>query len=327
MGVAVPSVLVVGGAGYIGSHIVCTLCDQGYDVAVFDNLSMGNESNIDSRATFIKGDILNNNDLHNVFKKKYDSLFHLAALKSTDESMLSPEKYATANIVGTINILKHMIDYNIRNIIFSSSATVYGIPQFLPIDETHPLNPINFYGFTKSTIENILHWYSQLRKIRFSALRYFNAAGYDLHGRIRGLENNPSNLLPIIMETAMGKRKSIEVFGADYNTHDGTAIRDYIHVTDLAVAHISALEYMQNNNENLILNLATGKGYSVLDIIKYSENIIGEKIAYNMVERRAGDLGKLIAISGLAEKKINWTTQFSNIKTIIQSMWSIYNKH
>ena len=231
------SVLVIGGAGYIGSHVVLALCEKGYNVTVFDNLSTGQEINIDSRAVLIKGDIINNNELKSAFNQSYDAVLHFAALKAAGESMLQPGEYATANITGTINILNQMIERKVQNIIFSSTAAVYGIPEYLPIDEDHTLNPINFYGFTKFEIERILHWYSKLKGICYVTLRYFNAAGYDLNGRIQGLEKNSANLLPIIMETALGKRASLNVFGNNYNTPDGTGIRDYIHVTDLAIAH------------------------------------------------------------------------------------------
>ena len=243
------SVLVIGGAGYIGSHVVLALCEKGYNVTVFDNLSTGQEINIDSRAVLIKGNIINNNELKSAFNQNYDAVLHFAALKAAGESMLHPGEYATANITGTINILNQMIERKVQNIIFSSTAAVYGIPKYLPIDEDHTLNPINFYGFTKFEIERILHWYSKLKGICYATLRYFNAAGYDLNGRIQGLEKNSANLLPIVMETALGKRASLNVFGNNYNTPDGTGIRDYIHVTDLAIAHIASLEYLSNKQQ------------------------------------------------------------------------------
>ena len=321
------SVLVIGGAGYIGSHVVLALCEKGYNVTVFDNLSTGQEINIDSRAVLIKGDINNNNELKSAFNQNYDAVLHFAALKAAGESMLHPGEYATANITGTINILNQMIERKVQNIIFSSTAAVYGIPEYLPIDEDHTLNPINFYGFTKFEIERILHWYSKLKGICYATLRYFNAAGYDLNGRIQGLEKNSANLLPIVMETALGKRASLNVFGNNYNTPDGTGIRDYIHVTDLAIAHIASLEYLRNKQKNLILNLASGEGYSVLDVIRKTEKITGKKIIFKIVDRRVGDLSKLVAFSKYAKNKINWGCAYSDIETILHSMWNVYNSN
>lgn len=320
------SILVIGGAGYIGSHVVLELCELDYDVTVFDNLSTGNEINIDSRADMIKGDILNIDELKNVFTRSHDVVFHFAALKASGESMHEPGKYATANITGTINILNQMAERNVQNIIFSSTAAVYGMPEYLPIDENHPLNPINFYGFTKLEIERILFWFRELKKINFAALRYFNAAGYDPKGRITELERNPKNLLPILMETAMGIRKSMQIFGDDYDTADGTGIRDYIHVTDLASAHIKAMDYIINNQKNLTLNLATGIGYSVLDIIGQVKEITDIDIPFKVVGRRPGDLAEIVAVSELSKKRINWECEYSDIETILKSMWTVYNQ-
>ena len=321
------SILVIGGAGYIGSHIVLDLCDQGFDVTVFDNLSTGHKINIDSRANFIEGDILNPDDLHSVFQSLFMTVFHFAALKAAGESMLEPGKYATANITGTINILNQMVESGVENIIFSSTAAVYGMPEYLPVDENHPLNPVNFYGFTKLEIERLLHWYSKLKGIRYASLRYFNAAGYDLQGRIIGLERNPANLLPIVMETAAGIGESMQIFGDDYDTPDGTGIRDYIHVSDLASSHLKAMDYIINQQENLTLNLATGRGYSVLDVISQAQETTGNDISYKVVGRRPGDPAKLVALSNLAKVKINWECEHSDIETILKSMWDIYHKH
>ena len=320
------NVLVIGGAGYIGSHAVLELCENGHDVTVFDNLSSGHLLNVDSRAEFIQGDILKNDDLNNVFNGKFEAVFHFAALKAAGESMLEPGKYATSNITGTINILNKMLENNMKYFIFSSTAAVYGMPEYLPVDEKHPINPINFYGYTKLAIENLLHWYSNLKGIRFGALRYFNAAGYDMQGRIKGLEKNPVNLLPVIMDSAIGIRDTMDIYGDDYNTPDGTGIRDYIHVNDLAIAHVRALNYIVEKQENLTLNLATGRGYSVLEVIKNIQEIIGKNINYKIIDRRPGDLAELIAVSNLANEKLNWECKYSDINAILQSMWNVYSK-
>ena len=319
------SVLITGGAGYIGSHVVLELCGQGHDVTVFDNLSTGYEMNIDPRAEFIRGDILNTDELKALFIKPYDAVFHFASLKAAGKSMLEPQRYSIVNITGTINIMNQMIENDVRNIVFSSTAAVYGIPEYLPIDEGHPLEPINFYGFTKLEIERLLYWYSELKGIRYAALRYFNAAGYDSAGRITGLEKDPQNLLPIIMETAIGSRKDMQVYGDDYMTSDGSGIRDYIHVSDLATSHVKAMEYMMNQKENLILNLATGVGYSVLDVIQHAREVTGETISHKVTARRPGDPASLIAVSRLAKEKIGWECKYSDIDTILESMWNVYN--
>lgn len=315
-------ILVIGGAGYIGSHIVKKLSDESYDVTVFDNLSSGQKVNINKRAKFIEGDIRNKKDLDKTFSKGFDCVMHFAALKDVGESMLNPEKYSENNIVGSINILDSMTRHGIRNIVFSSSAAVYGTPEYIPLDESHPKNPTNYYGFTKYLIENILEWYSRLKRINYAALRYFNAAGY---GTIRGREKNPSNLLPIVMEVATGKRKSMQVYGNDYDTKDGTGIRDYIHVQDLADAHLLALKYI-SENRNLIINLASGKGYSVIEVIQMAKKITGKKIHYEVVARRAGDPAIVIASGELAYKILGWKPKYSELDNIIKTMWDAYKK-
>jgi UDP-glucose 4-epimerase len=318
-------ILVVGGAGYIGSHVVKKLCDLKHDVTVYDNLSTGFKINIDKRAKFVKGDILDFEKLSKTMKG-FDAVMHLAALKNAGTSMVDVENYAKINISGTINILNAMVKNDVKNIVFSSSAAVYGNPKYIPMDEKHPLEPENFYGFTKLEIERILEWYSKLKGINYAALRYFNAAGYGDIKVIRGLEQNPANLIPIVMEVAIGKRKSLEVYGDDYKTKDGTGVRDYIHVLDLADAHAIALDYLKKQNRNLIVNLATSKGYSVIDIITYTEKIIGKKINYKIVARRFGDPSLVIADSALAKKLLGWTSKYSELEYIIKSTWKAYNK-
>ena len=320
------SILVIGGAGYIGSHIVLDLCDQGFDVTVFDNLSTGHKINIDSRANFIEGDILNPDDLHSVFQSLFTTVFHFAALKAAGESMLEPGKYATANITGTINILNQMVESGVKNIIFSSTAAVYGMPEYLPVDENHPLNPVNFYGFTKLEIERLLHWYSKLKGIRYASLRYFNAAGYDLQGRIIGLERNPANLLPIVMETAAGIGESMQIFGDDYDTPDGTGIRDYIHVSDLAQAHVLVFQELLNDGKPDIFNVGIGKGYSVLDVINSASKISGKNPKINYGSRRMGDPPRLVCDSSKIKSELGWKPMFGDIDQIIKTAWLWYLK-
>jgi UDP-glucose 4-epimerase len=319
-------ILVTGGAGYIGSHVVYTLCDLNHRVTIFDNMSLGREENIDKRAEFIKGDILNSDDLDLALKANYDVIFHFAALKAAGDSMHTPQIYAVNNISGTINLLNKALEYNIGAFIFSSSAAVYGNPQYLPIDEKHPQNPINYYGYTKLAIEENLSWYSRIKPIKYAALRYFNATGYDINGRIRGKEKNPGNLSPIVMETAAGIREKMQVFGNDYDTPDGTCVRDYIHVNDLADAHILAMEYVLTKNQNLKVNLGTGSGYSVLEVINKAQEVSGRQIPYEIIGRRAGDPPDLYADCSLAAKLLNWQAKYSDIETIIKSMCPVYLK-
>ncbi|HIC38344.1 MAG TPA: UDP-glucose 4-epimerase GalE, partial [Candidatus Marinimicrobia bacterium] len=239
-------------------------------------------------------------------------------------SMTDPEKYSRNNLNGTTNVLNAMMKHNVMTFVFSSTAAVYGYPEYLPVDEDHSLKPINYYGFTKLAIEEMLKWYDQLKGLKYAALRYFNAAGYDVQGRIHGLEKSPQNLLPIVMEVASGVRKSMDVFGDDYATKDGTGIRDYIHVNDLASAHVSALEYLQEN-DSFTINLAMGKGYSVKDVLAEAENVTGKKIKHSMVGRRPGDPPELIATSKQANELLNWEAKNSDLNTILKSMWNVYN--
>jgi len=319
-------VLVTGGAGYIGSHVVLDLLNAGHEVIVLDDLSLGHIDNIDKRASFIQGSTLNTTDLELAMKTHPDAVIHLAAWKAAGESMTNPEKYAHNNIAGTLNLLNNMCRHNIKLFVFSSTAAVYGFPQYLPVDENHPVDPINYYGYTKLSIEENLKWYSQLKGIRFGALRYFNAAGYDIHGRITKREKNPQNLLPIVMEIAEGVREKLEIFGDDYDTPDGTGVRDYIHVNDLASAHVSVLELLKKNDNDILINLATGKGYSVLDVVKKTEEITGRSIPYDIVDRRPGDPAKLIAVSKAASSLLGWEPKYSDLATLLKSMWSLYSK-
>ena len=262
------NILVTGGAGYIGSHCVKELCNAGHQVVVLDNFSLGLYENIDSRIkNVIEGDIRNDDDLKKAFSDRIDVVFHFAAWKAAGESMTNPQKYSQNNICGTINLLNMMVESGIKKIVFSSSAAVYGNPEYLPIDEKHPTDPTNYYGYTKLAIEENLKWYSQLKDLNFAALRYFNATGYDIDGKLKGKEKNPANLSPVVMEATAGMRKEMQIFGNDYNTHDGTCIRDYIHVNDLAIAHGLAMNYILKNKKNLIVNLGTGKGHTVFEVI------------------------------------------------------------
>tara|TARA_B100000029_G_scaffold19646_1_gene19742 strand:+ start:1194 stop:2165 length:972 start_codon:yes stop_codon:yes gene_type:complete len=320
------NILVTGGAGYIGSHVVSELLNQGFHVIILDDMSSGSKKNIHSKANFILGSTLSHDDLSKVFQNEIDAVIHLAAFKAAGESMLNPSKYMNNNIIGSLNLIEACNKNNINKIVFSSTAAIYGKPHFLPVDENHSINPINYYGFTKLFVEKNLDWYSKITKLRYAALRYFNAAGYDSKHRIKGIEKNPQNLIPIIMEVAIGERNELEVYGNNYETIDGTGVRDYIHVTDLALAHITALKHLENNDKNLILNLGSGKGFSVLEIIKQIEKITNQKINYKIVKRRKGDLGTLISNSLLAEKILKWQPKNSTLSNIIKTTWEVYKK-
>jgi len=319
-------IAVIGGAGYIGSHVARELLDAGNEVFVYDNLSSGLRENLFKEASFTHGDILDVQKLNEFFESiKPIGIVHLAALKAAGESMLLPEKYSVQNITGSLNILNAAAKHGVKYIVFSSSAAVYGSPKYLPMDEKHPTEPENYYGYTKLAIEQYLHWYGKLKGIKYAALRYFNAAGYDVKGRISGLEQNPANLIPIVMEAAAGKRAFVSVFGNDYETKDGTGVRDYIHVSDLAIAHRMAFDKLQNS-ESFAINLGVNSGNSVLEIIKATECISGKKINYQITGRRAGDPAVVLANPAYAKEFLDWQAKYSDLDTLLSTTWRIYEK-
>jgi UDP-glucose 4-epimerase len=293
---------------------------------VYDNLSSGLRENLFPEAAFIHGDILNYTHLAAAMKGM-DALVHLAAFKAVGESMVKPEKYSINNINGTMHILNAASETGVRYIVFSSSAAVYGEPQYVPVDEKHPTNPTNYYGFTKLEIERFLGWYDRIRGIRYASLRYFNAAGYDIKGRIKGLEQNPANLIPVIMEAACGMRSEVQIFGNDYDTPDGTGLRDYVHVSDLAAGHAAALDYISKNDRSVIANLGSESGLSVLEIIEAARRITSKPIPAKIVGRRAGDPAKLTASSKFAREALGWTAKYSDLDTLIKTSWAAYNKN
>ena len=320
------NVLVIGGAGYIGSHVVKELNKQGHKVTVFDNLSSGLRQNLFKQNGFIHGDILIKEQLDAAFAQGFDAFIHLAAFKAAGESMIKPEKYSVNNITGTLNIINSAVEHNCKLMVFSSSAAVFGEPQYLPIDEAHPKNPENYYGFTKLKIEEFMAWYEKLKGLKFAALRYFNAAGYDVDGDIYGLEQNPANLLPIIMEVACGMREKMKIFGNDYDTRDGTCIRDYIHVSDLAIAHVKALEYIAKNQKSLTVNLGSETGTTVTEMVEAARRITGKPIPADYVERRPGDPATLVASAKYAAQVLGWKAQYSDVDTLLETTYKAYNK-
>lgn len=321
-----PKVLVIGGAGYIGSHVVRALLKEKFAVTVYDNLSTGQRCNLFAQAEFVEGDILDEKKLNIVMAKGFDAVVHLAAKKAVGESMENPQKYARNNLNGSINIFNAMVDNGVKNIVFSSTAASYGMPKYLPIDENHPLDTLSFYGFTKIEIERVMDWYSRLKDFHYIALRYFNAVGYAADGSIRGKEKNPQNLLPIVMEVVTGKRDILHVFGNDYDTPDGTCIRDYIHVEDLGRAHVAAIKKLITDSQSHIINLGTNKGTSVLEIIHSVERVTGRKVHYDFAPRRAGDPSTIIATNSLAKKILDWEPQYTDIDEIIKTTWNLEEK-
>ena len=321
------NILIIGGAGYIGSHVAREFLDRRHTVTVFDNLSSGLRKNLFPEASFVYGDIMDYGELLEACRGNFDAVLHLAAFKAAGESMIKPEKYSLNNINGTVHILNAMAETGIKHLVFSSSAAVYGEPEYIPIDENHPLKPENYYGFTKLEIERMMEWYSKLKSIRFASLRYFNAAGYDVQGRITGLEQNPANLLPVIMETAAGMRKELSVFGNDYDTRDGTCVRDYIHVNDLATGHAAALDYICKNDRDLIVNLGSETGTTVAEMLEAARRLTGHPIPAVIAGRRSGDPASLTASAKMARETLGWKAEYSEIDTLIRSTWDVYRRN
>ena len=326
MNTSTPDILVVGGAGYIGSHVVKALRDAGRQPVVFDNLSTGLRENLFPDIPFIHGDLLIPEQVRAAMRG-IRSVIHLAALKAAGDSMLEPERYALHNLNGTVNLLHAAGTAGVRHFVFSSSAAVYGEPQYLPLDENHPTEPANFYGQTKLQIEMLLSWFSRLRNMRYAGLRYFNAAGYDPDGEVRGLEKEPNNLLPLVLETLLGWRENLEVYGTDYDTEDGSCIRDYIHVSDLADAHLRALNFLEEQDEDLVVNLGTSKGISVLEILDAAKKVSGMDLPVILSDRRPGDPAVVLASAEKAERLLEWSPAFSDVETILKTMLAAYRSH
>lgn len=320
-------IAVIGGAGYIGSHTVKYLMKQGKDVVVFDNLSTGHKEFISSNVPFVEGDLANKEDLQGLFTQypSIDTVVHFAAFAYVGESVEQPAMYYQNNVVNTIHLLDMMLHYEVKNIVFSSTCATYGNPLEWPITEEHPQNPINPYGRTKLMMEQIIEDYSQAYGLKFVALRYFNAAGADIDCEIGEWHEPESHLIPLVLDVAIGKRPSISIFGGDFDTLDGTCVRDYIHVTDLADAHSKAIDYLKGHSENLKLNLGNGTGYSVLEIIQMIEQVTGCSIPTVLTERRSGDPAKLIGSAVKARKLLDWQPQY-DLEKIIETAWQWHVK-
>ena len=322
-------ILVLGGAGYIGSHTVYRLIEQGHKVVVFDNFETGYYEAIHPDAEVYEGDLRNRADINNVFDKEsdIDAVIHFAANSLVGESMVKPLKYYDNNICGTKVLLESMVAHNINRIVFSSTAATYGEPIHTPILENDPTNPTNCYGETKRAMERMFYWTEQAHGMKYVSLRYFNACGAHISGKIGEAHNPESHLIPIILQTANGTRDHISVFGTDYDTSDGTCIRDYIHVTDLAQAHILAVEYLINGGESDIFNLGNGVGFSVKEVIETAKKVTGKEIKVVEEDRRAGDPAVLIASSEKAKKVLGWNPQYNELSTIIETAWKWHSTH
>ena len=321
------AILVAGGAGYIGSHTAAELLDRGEKVVIVDNLQKGHRNAV-LGGKFYLGDLRNSEVLDTIFREnEIEAVIDFAADSLVGESVTEPLKYYNNNVVSTLSLLGKMKEYGVKKIVFSSTAATYGEPENIPILESDKNNPTNPYGETKLAVEKALKWSDNAYGIKFAALRYFNAAGAHISGKI-GEDHSPeSHLIPIILQTALGKRESISIFGDDYNTPDGTCIRDYIHVTDLADAHILALENLRNGGNSDIFNLGNGKGFSVKEVIDVARAVTGEPIKAIMAERRAGDPAILIASSEKIQKVLNWKPKYNELSTIIETAWNWHKNH
>ena len=322
------AVLILGGAGYIGSHTVYEFLDRNLDVIVADNLQSGHIEALHPDARFYQGDIRDKDFLDNLFKKEnIDSIIHFAANSLVGESMQDPLKYYDNNLYGTMVLLKSMVENNVKKIVFSSTAATYGEPENIPILETDKTNPTNTYGETKLSMEKMFKWVSLAHGVNFVSLRYFNACGAHKSGKI-GEDHSPeTHLIPIVLQVANKKRQSVNIFGNDYQTPDGTCIRDYIHVSDLAAAHYLALEYLNKGGKSDIFNLGNGVGFSVKEVIEASREVTGDKIPAIVSKRREGDPKTLIASSDKARNILGWQPKYTDLKEIIQTAWMWHKNH
>lgn len=320
-------ILVTGGAGYIGSHTVRELCERGMDVVVYDNLSTGHIESIGD-TPFVKGDLFDVELLRKTFREYgVDSVIHFAAYSLVGESMVNPAKYYHNNVAGTLALLDAMLAENVKYLVFSSSAATYGDCGDGLITENSPQNPTSVYGQTKLMMEQFMQDYDKAYGMKYVALRYFNAAGAHASGEIGEAHNPESHLIPLILQVSNGKREQINIFGDDYPTHDGTCIRDYIHITDLADAHIKALEYLKNGGKSTYYNLGNGNGFSVKEVIDTVEKVVGSPVKKQVVDRRPGDPASLVASSEKIQKELGWKPKYDTLDSIVASAWKWHSTH
>jgi len=319
-------VLVCGGAGYIGSHTVKAMLREGFEVVIFDNFSSGKEELVVG-GEVIRGDLDDKEPIRRVFStRKIEAVLHFASLIQVGESYLNPQRYYTHNLSTSLNLLEAMLEAGVKKIIFSSSAAVYGAPQEIPITESHPLNPINPYGHTKLFVERILQDYERAYNLKFISLRYFNAAGADPDGELGEMHDPETHLIPNILLFLLGKKQSFDLYGTDFATEDGTAVRDYIHVTDLAEAHVLALRKVLASAESDFINLGASRGFSVLEVIKKVEEMTGRRVAFNARPKRLGDVPVLLASKERAEQRLGWKLRYSGLETIVETAWRWHRK-
>lgn len=322
-------ILVAGGAGYIGSHTVYELIDNGADVVIIDSLETGHIEAVHPKARFYQGDIRDRAFLDDVLtkEKNIDGVIHFAANSLVGESMTNPLKYYDNNVYGTKVLLEKLIEYGINHVVFSSTAATYGEPKSIPIVETDPTQPTNAYGETKLAMEKMFKWCDVAHGLKYVALRYFNACGAHISGKIGEAHNPESHLIPLILQVPNGKRESIKVFGTDYPTKDGTCVRDYIHVTDLAAAHILAVKYLIDGNESNTFNLGNGVGFTVNEVIEKAKQVTKLPIKVEQDVRRAGDPAVLIASSEKAKEVLGWKPKYDSLETIIETAWNWHKNH
>lgn len=322
------AILVLGGAGYIGSHTVYELIDAGKEVVIADNLETGHIEAVHPKAKFYQGDIRDRAFIDLVFdKEKIEGVIHFAANSLVGESMTNPLKYYDNNLCGTKVLLESMVAHGIDKIVFSSTAATYGEPERVPILETDRTEPTNCYGETKLSMEKMFKWTGLAHGLRFVSLRYFNACGAHVSGQIGEAHNPESHLIPLILQVPNGQREFISIFGDDYDTKDGTCIRDYIHVTDLAQAHILAMDYLMRGGESDIFNLGNGVGFTVKEVIDTARTVTGHPIPAKVTPRRAGDPAQLIASSEKARSVLGWKPRHAELEEIIASAWNWHNNH
>lgn len=321
------AILVTGGAGYIGSHAVVGLIDKGYDVVVIDNLQTGYKEAINKKASFYQGDIRDFDFVNSVLEKEdIQGVLHFAANSLVGESMTKPIAYYDNNVYGTQKLVEALTKNQVNAIVFSSTAATYGEPVQVPIDESHPTNPISPYGETKRAMEKLIHWAGEASDLKYISLRYFNVAGAHASGEIGESHDPETHLIPIILQVPLGQRPFLSVFGDDYETEDGTCIRDYIHIEDLVDAHILALEFLFKGGGSGIYNLGTGIGYSIYEMIEAARRVTGHEIPLKVDKRRAGDPAVLVASSEKAQKELGWQPKYTAVEDIIRSAWNFYQK-
>ena len=314
-------ILICGGAGYIGSHCNKMLAKNGYETVVFDNLVYGHREAV-KWGELVVGDLNDTNALNALFDKyDFDAVMHFAAYAYVGESVETPEKYYFNNVANTLNLLKAMREHGVNKIVFSSTCATYGEPENVPITEDMPQNPINPYGATKLMVERIFKDYHKAYSLNFVVLRYFNAAGADPDGVIGESHNPETHIIPLVLDAASGLRPDVKVFGTDYDTPDGSCVRDYIHVTDLASAHILALHHLENGGESDFFNLGNERGTSVLEVLESVERVTGREFIATITDRRPGDPAKLIGSSKKAREVLSWNPQFEDIDTIVSHAW------